>query len=404
MLQAFSGDIPGHVPQDLVKSYPLRLGAETYDNPFETIIPEMHRGPAAYWAPDAWSGVSPAWIFRRAADITQIYLDTEHFSSKDFAPFATLVQENWNVLPVESDPPQHIHYRTLFNPLFSPRRIAELDERIRYHARSYIDRFKDRDHCDFIADFAARFPVAVFLEIFGLPIDEVEQFLAWEDDLLHNPDIACIADATRAVKTYVMAVVAERREAPRDDMLSYFANCEVNGQPASDDEIWGFCFNLYLGGLDTVTTNLGWQFRHLATHPEHQQALRDNPKLIPDAVEEMLRAYSAVTTGRQCIKPVTIGGVQLLPGDRVMVSTTLGSTDPEVHDDPFAVRFDRKPRHLAFGSGVHNCVGLRLARRELHVAMEEVLAAVPTFRLAPDARILTRLGGVMAQDRLPLVW
>jgi len=93
-----------------------------------------------------------------------------------------------------------------------------------------------------------------------------------------------------------------------------------------------------------------------------------------------------------------------MPGDRVVMSTTLGSTDPEVFDNPTEVRFDRKPRHLAFGSGIHNCVGLRLARRELHVAMEELLKALPPFRLAPDAKILTRLGGVIAMDSLPLVW
>lgn len=404
MLQAFSGEIPAHVPKELVMSYPLRLGAVTYDNPFTTIVPAMHKGPAAFWAPDASSGIAPAWVFRRAEDITRIYLDTENFSSKDFAPFSTLLGENWGVYPVEADPPIHNDYRALFTPLFTPKRVAELNDGVRNHARRYIDRFKDKNSCEFIAEFAARFPIAVFLELFGLPIDEVEQFLAWEDDLLHNPDIPAIAGATRAVKDYVMDVVRQRRENPRDDLITYFANCKVGNRPATDDEIWGFCFNLYLGGLDTVTTNLGWQFRHLATHPEHQEALRANPALIPDAVEEMLRAFSAVTTGRQCIKPVSIGGVQLMPGDKIMLSTTLGSTDPDVYESPFEVRLDRKPRHLAFGSGVHNCVGLRLARRELHVAMEEILAALPSFRLAPDAKILTRLGGVMAMDSLPLVW
>lgn len=404
MLQAFSGEVPAHVPKELVMSFPLRLGATTHDNPFTTIIPEMHRGPAAFWAPDAWSGVSPAWVFRRAEDLTRIYLDDEHFSSKDFAPFATLVQEDWNVLPVESDPPMHLHYRRLFNPLFSPSKVAAMGDKVHQQARFYIDQFKDKGECEFISEFAARFPIAVFLDLFGLPLDEVEQFLAWEDDLLHNPEIPAIANATRAVKTYVMDVVAQRRKDPKDDLITYFAQSEVDGRPATDDEIWGFCFNLYLGGLDTVTTNLGWQFRHLAAHLEDQETLRANPEMIPDAVEEMLRAYAAVATGRQCIKPVEIGGVQLMPGDRIVMSTTLGSNDPDVYENPTEVRLDRKPRHLSFGSGIHNCVGLRLARRELHVAMREVLATLPTFRLADDAKILTRLGGVMAMDRLPLVW
>ncbi|KJS09595.1 MAG: cytochrome P450 [Gammaproteobacteria bacterium BRH_c0] len=404
MLQTFSGDLPAHVPKELVMSFPLRLGAETWDNPFTTLIPEMHKAPRAYYAPDAWSGVAPAWVFRRADDLTEIYLDTDNFSSKDFAPFATLMGENWGVFPVEADLPMHTHYRALMQPLFTPKRVAEMNDRVRYHARYYIDQFKDGHGCEFVSAFAARFPIAVFLELFGLPIDEVEQFLAWEDDLLHNPDISSIAAATAAVKNYIMTTVDNRRKEPKDDLISALTHSTVDGRPATDDEIFGLCFNLYLGGLDTLTTNLGWQFRHLATHPEHQQYLRDNPDQIPDAVEELLRAYSAVATGRTCIKPVKIGGVQLMPGDRVVMSTTLGSTDPEVFDNPTEVRFDRKPRHLAFGSGIHNCVGLRLARRELHVAMEELLKALPPFRLAPDAKILTRLGGVIAMDSLPLVW
>src|SRR5690606_14610632 len=114
-------------------------------------------------------------------------------------PFATLMGENWGVFPVEADLPMHTHYRALMQPLFTPKRVAEMNDRVRYHARYYIDQFKDGHGCEFVSAFAARFPIAVFLELFGLPIDEVEQFLAWEDDLLHNPDISSIAAATAAV-------------------------------------------------------------------------------------------------------------------------------------------------------------------------------------------------------------
>lgn len=163
MLNAYSGEIPAHVPRDLVMPFRLRLGEETYDNPFTTIVPEIHRGPPVYWAPQAWSGVVPAWVFRRAEDLNRIYLDTEHFSNKDFAPFATLVNESWSSLPVEADPPMHGHYRRLVNPLFSPRRVAQMNDSVRRQARFYIDRFRGRGSCEFIGEFAARFPIAVFL-------------------------------------------------------------------------------------------------------------------------------------------------------------------------------------------------------------------------------------------------
>lgn len=402
--QALPLEIPAHVPPELVMSFPLHLGATTYDNPYDTVIPAIHKMPPAFWAPNAWSGMEPAWVFRRAEDLNTIFLDTEHFSSKDVAPFATLIGENWLMLPLEADPPHHANYRALLTPLLTPRRVAMMNDRVREHARTYINRFKDNNGCDFISEFAARFPIAVFLELFGLPIEEVEQFLTWEDDLLHNPDLGVKADSVRAVKKHLMSVVDQRRKDPREDLISLFTHATIEGRPATSDEIWGLCLTLYTGGLDTVTNSLGWHFRYLATHPEQQQLLRDNPAMIPDAVEELLRAFSIATITRTCIKPVTISEIRLEPGDKVMVSTPLGSTDPEAYDNPNEVQFDRKPRHMAFGSGIHNCVGLRLARRELHIALEEILATLPPFRLAQDARILSSLGGVISQKSLPLVW
>jgi cytochrome P450 len=397
-------NIPAHVPPELVKSFPLHLGATTYENPFDRIVPEIHEGPPVFYAPDGWQGLEAAWVFRRAEDLRRIYMDTEHFSSKDFAPFATLVGQDWNVLPVEADPPRHRLYRTVMNPFFSNNRVVELNDQVRQRARDYIGQFRNRGQCEFVGDFAARFPIAVFLELFGLPLEDVDQFLAWEEDLLHNPDVDDKTAAVLAVKGYIDRVAEARREHPRGDLISDIVHAEVDGYRFSDDEIFGLCFNLYLGGLDTVTTNLSWQFRHLATHPDDQARLRAEPALMPDAIEELMRAYAAVTTGRTCIKPVSVGGVELEPGDRVMMSTTLGNTDPEAFENPFAVRFDRKPRHLAFGTGIHACVGARLARRELHLAMEEIFAAIPPFRLAPDAKIRSNLGGVMNIDNLPLIW
>lgn len=402
--QPFAGEIPDHVPPELVRNFPMRLGLTTTENPYTTVIPDIHRMPPVFWAPDAHLGMAPAWIFRRARDQTRIFLDTEHFSSRNLAPFSALVGGNWKMLPLEADPPEHMRYRMLLAPLLTPKKVAAMNDRVRQHARHYIDKFKDNGECEFIGEFAARFPIAVFLELFGLPIEEVEQFLIWEDNLLHEQDLDTIARAVTAVQTYIMQVVEKRRREPRDDLISYFTHTEVDGRKPTDDEIWGTCFTLYTGGLDTVTNSLGWHFRHLATHPDHQQQLRDNPALIVPAVEELLRAYSIATINRTCVKPVTVGGIELREGDRVMLATPLGSNDPDAYDNPQEVRFDREPRHLAFGSGVHNCVGLRLARRELHIAIEEILGAIPSFRIKPGAEVVANLGSVLSQQSLPLVW
>ncbi|MEA3299403.1 MAG: cytochrome P450 [Pseudomonadota bacterium] len=403
MLTPFSGKIPSHIPKELVLSYPLHLGVTTYDNPYETLIPAIHKMPPAFWAPDADTGIAPAWVFRRAKDINRIFADTEHFSSKS-APFSQLIGESWDMLPLEADPPNHRHYRMLLLPFLTPAKISQMDARLRGHARYYAQRFRDNGGCDFVSEFAARFPVAVFLELFGLPIEEIEQFLQWENDLFHEPDINKIGASVREIKSYIMAEVNDRKAAPKDDLISYLTHGKVNNRAATDEEIWGLCFTLYAGGLDTVATSLGWYFRHLATHPKDQEILRSSPEIIPRATEEFLRRYSVTTLSRKCIKPIKIGEASLEPGDKVILPTPLGSNDPEEYEDPYKFDLYRKSRHMAFGSGIHSCVGFHLARREIHIAFEEILAIIPNFTIAQSSRILTGMGSVISQKNLPLVW
>jgi cytochrome P450 len=154
--------------------------------------------------------------------------------------------------------------------------------------------------------------------------------------------------------------------------------------------------------MDTVSTNMGLHFRHLAEHPQDQAWLRANPSKIATATEELLRAYSAVTTFRTCVKPVEIHGVQIMPGDKVAMCTTLANRDPEAFERPNDIMLERNPRHLTFATGPHRCVGAPRARRELTIALEECLAALPDFRLKPGSSIVTALGGMIQPITLPL--
>jgi cytochrome P450 len=142
----------------------------------------------------------------------------------------------------------------------------------------------------------------------------------------------------------------------------------------------------------------------MATHPEHQAYLRANPDKAVVAIEELLRAYAAVTTIRICDKEVEIHGVTVKPGDRVALSTPLGSNDPEEFADPTEVRFDRKPSHLTFGYGIHRCLGAHLARRELQIAMMEFLTQIPQFSLKPGFEVPFFLSNIIHVDELQLVW
>jgi cytochrome P450 len=397
-------DIPSHVPANLVLPFPLLTEKSTPSNPYDSIIPQIHTGPRARYVPGGFFGISNAWVFRRVAELTDIYMDTEHFTSKDMAPFASLVGQTWSLVPAESDPPIHAGYRTMAMPLFLPRKLASLDAGTRQFARDYVNRVKERGECEFMSEFAFRFPIAVFLNMMDMPIERIDEFLKWEHMLCHTPNLEVITQGVRHVVDYLQQTIDERRLHPKDDFISYALSAKVDGRDLSADEVMGFCFNLFVGGLDTVSANMGHQFRYLAEHPEQQEQLRADPAITPAAVEELMRAFSAVTTFRTCSKPVKVGDVRIMPGDKIALPTPVANRDPEAFDNPAQVRFDRNPRHVTFASGPHRCIGAPLARRELVIAIEEFLAAIPPFEVKADRPVTTLLGAMLCPDKLWLSW
>ena len=394
---------PDHVPEELVRPFPFIFGMTTDKDPFNELAASVHQGPEIFYAEHAYPGGTPAWVLRRTEDLRTLYFDTEHFSSKDYSPFAKLIGESWSTLPTEIDPPEHGKYRALINPVFTPKAMAKLDERIRAYAREYVLSFKDKGQCEFMKDFAFEFPIKVFMELMGLPLDMTEKFMEWETNLLHNHDMTKTAAATRSVVDYLREQIEDRRKNPTNDLISFAVQAELDGRPLNDAELVGFTFNLFIGGLDTVSTNMGLHFEHLAKFPKDQQQLRNDPALIPTAIEEMMRAYPAVTTFRTCVKETELKGVKFMPGDKVLMSTTLVGRDPEEYDKPEEVRFDRKARHVSFAYGPHICVGVHLARREMRISMEEFLANIPEFSLPENYVVEHRLGMVQPVE-LPLIW
>ena len=395
--------IPAHVSRERVRPFPYILGAKTTAKP-HSFIAAIHEGPEVFWAERCFNGVRGAWVPRRAQDLQRIYHDTEHYTSRGFAPFANLVGDTWYFVPAEVDPPMHSLLRTAINPLFTPKRMAALEDKIRAYARECVATFRDRGSCEFLSELAFEFPVKVFLELMGLPQNQVKQFLAWEHGLLHEPDIEKIKDATRSVVACVREEIDDRRANPRDDFITFGVQAEVGGRKFDDNELVGFCFNLFLAGLDTVSSNMGMQVLHLAERQDHQAILRANPAMIPDAIDEMMRAYAAVATSRECIKETQIGGVTVKPGDKVHLATVLAGRDPAVYPRPDEVILDRKARHVSFGYGPHLCIGMHLARREMRIALEEVLSGLPEFSLEPGVEMSYNLAAVIQPVALPLVW
>jgi cytochrome P450 len=395
--------IPGHVDPALVRAFPYVFGMTTRDDPFANWATAVHEGPGIFYAPHAYPGGTPAWIVRRVEDLRKIYFDTETFSSKDFSPYSRMIGDTWINTPAEVDPPDHAKYRAFVNPLFTPKAMAKLEDKIRGYAVDYIESFRERGSCEFMSDFAFEFPIKVFLELMEFPLDNMKQFLEWETGLLHEMDMGKMAAAARNVVGFLREQIAFRRKSPSGDMISYALNAEIEGKKLTDDELVGFSFNLFIGGLDTVSTNMGLHFLHLARNPQDQKFLKDNPGRIPHALDEMMRAYAAVTTFRTCKREIEFGGVRMMPGDKVAMSTTLAGRDPEEFPDPDQVRFDRNPRHVSWGYGPHMCVGMHLAKREMRIAIEEFVSRIPQFSVKPGHEIEHHLGMIQPVS-LPLVW
>ena len=396
--------IPGHVPPDLVLPFELGSQMRTLEDPYATLIPRIQRGPEIFFAVNLPPSGQSAWILCRAKDMRSVYADTTNFSRHGHGGFAAAIGETWDSIPSELNPPRHGAFRAVLNPLFQANRLAKFEDRVRHRARELVSRLRIRGECDFVVDFAQPFPVSIFLEVMGLAQDNVAQLLAWEHDLLHTSDRIRRAAAVRSVKNLLLAAIEDHRRHPRSDLIGMAIEAQVEGRPFSELEVLGLCFNLYVGGLDTVTSNLGLHYYHLAGRPDHQAILRRNASAIPAALEELLRAYAAVTTFRTCSREIQLRGVTVKPGDRVALSTPLGGRDPFEYDSPDEVLLDRGKRHLSFGNGAHFCLGAQLARRELYIAMEEFLSAVPDFRIVPGTKIPFFLGPVIHVESLPLEW
>jgi cytochrome P450 len=313
------------------------------------------------------------------------------------------------LLPMEVDPPVHIKYRSLLNPVFAPARIAALEPTIREVCDALIDAFADRGRCDLVAELAAPLPTRIFTEMMGLPLEEADRFLAWKDVLLHghhdDPDGTKRAATGAEVSAFLTALIDDRRARRRDDIVSVLLDSEVDGERLTTEEVHDVTYLLFLAGLDTVTSAIGLQFLHLAAHPDQRDQLVKDPALIPSAVEELLRYESLVLAGRTVTRDLEIGGAALRAGDRVLVNTVAADRDPAQFPAASEVVLDRSPnRHIAFGVGPHRCVGSHLARLELQVVHEHMHRRIPTYRLADGAEVHRYASSVAGLDTLPIVW
>lgn len=396
--------VPAHIPPELVVPFDLLRISGAKQCPFQTMNALRDKGHVLY-TPSHFSSADGAWVLTRGEDIRYVLQTPGLFSSKGVSGFSKLLGEDWDMIPLELDPPHHTKFRALLNPLLAPARIAQMQDGIRASCIELINNVVEQGGCDFVQAFARQFPVRIFMQLMGLPLQDLDRILLWEDTLLHATDQSARVEAAATIRDYLLDLIAARRKEPTGDLTSFATHATIGGVGLTDDEMLGICYLLFVGGLDTVASSLGFYFKYLAEHPEQQQTLRDDPSLIPDAIEEMLRAYSVVMVSRFVTQDTEVAGVSMKKGDCIAMYSMFSSLDPEDFDHPQEMDFSRSPnRHIAFSSGPHRCIGSHLARRELVIAIEEWMRLVPPFEIADDDSVRMHGGVVFGVDALPLKW
>ncbi len=315
------------------------------------------------------------------------------------------------LIPLQIDPPDHVKFRRLLDPLFAPREIEKLEGAVRALVTELIDAFIDDGTCEFNSAVAIPLPCTVFLRLMGLPLEDLDLFLQFKDGIIRPaaPNLAegrVMARATgQEIYAYFERVIAERRAQPEDDLISGFIGAEIDGERLTTEDILDISYLFLLAGLDTVTASLGCAVAYLAGHPDRQAALRSDPSLIPAAVEELLRWETPVPgVLRVATEDVELAGTTIPAGQTVTCLLASANTDGAEFADPESVDFARSGnRHLAFGAGVHRCLGSHLARVEMRVALEELHRRVPTYSI-PDGETPIFTAGIRGVEYLPLVW
>jgi cytochrome P450 len=375
------------------------FGVEAIDGDLHRGWKALHSGPEIFYTPRNGGH----WVFTRASDIETAWLDFEHFSNKGVA--MSREEREMLLLPGEADPPQHGSYRTLLQPFFSQKAVHVLEEKMRVLTRSLIKEFIEQGGCEFQADVSRRMPIYTFLAMMELPQEHAAALLPAADWLTRDADPQSFLRAMTTMMGYLHERIAERRANPGNDFIGRLLTAEVDSRRLTEMEVLSLTANVMFGGLDTVVSSMGFFMNFLARHPAHCQQLVREPELIPDAVEELLRRHGISNFGRMVVRDFEFQGMPLRAGDLVLLPAALYNLDERKFADPMTVNF-RRPiqHHMAFGTGIHRCLGAQLARLELRVLLQEWLPGIPDFWIGDAAAVVVKSGRINGVRSLPLRW
>ncbi len=396
---------PDHVPEDLILDFDFFHMPADVSDPVQIWHGLVEKGaPPIFYTPRNGGH----WVFLRYADIAEAYRNHEIFSTHK-AQIPPL--EPYPVLqPNGVDPPQHDVFRKLLAPMFTPLAVRRMTDGLQSRAERLISGFSGQGGCDFVRDYAAKFPTGTFLELFGLPEERLPEFLRISDTFFRSTDPDVRAENLLEIYDVLEELFREKQRNPGSDIASTVVHSrDADGNPFPWTDIINCGFLLFVAGLDTVTNTMTYVWRYLATSADARQKFRDrldDPSAFLLAIEELMRINAVSNIYRRVTHDCEFKGVQFRRNDRVVLPNTVANRDRSVFSDPQTIDLDRKVNnHVTFGLGPHRCIGSHLAKREIMISLQEWLRQIPDFELDPDQDAGSVFGGpVMGFTSLKLRW
>jgi cytochrome P450 family 142 subfamily A polypeptide 1 len=360
-------------------------------------------------APVYWDGT--VWGVTRYADVKDVSRQPEVFSN------AGGIRPQQPPLPmmIDMDDPAHLQRRKLVNKGFTPRRVRDSEPLVRQACTEILDAVVAKGGCDLVHEVAAHLPMIMIGDALGVRPEHRADLLRWSDDMLKGLATEATAEQLEAAGNafveytlYATDVIADRRADPRDDLMSILVQAEVDGDRLSDEEIIQESLLILIGGDETTRHVISGGVHQLLVHRDQWDRLAADPTQRPAAIEEMLRWVTPIKNMvRTATRDVELGGQQVRRGDELMLLYPSANRDEAVFEEPFRFDSARTPNeHVAFGFGTHFCLGASLARLEISVMLDELLARLPTLALAdPDAELELRPANfVSGLEQLPVTW
>ncbi len=354
--------------------------------------------------PIHWSEMMESWVLTRYDDIDAVLTDSRFSADRTraqtrFAQMMKEQQEQFGPMSnaqtmLTSDPPDHTRLRRLVSKAFTPRAVENLRPRIQQIVDYLLVEAAERGEFDVVHDLAYPLPVIVIAEMLGVPPEDRHRFKEWSDTVVATlggpftpPEVMEAGRvAIDELAKYLGNVIAERRAEPRNDLVSGLIASEEGGQVLSEEEIFSTCILLLIAGNETTTNLIGSSMLALFRNPDQMERLRNEPSLISSAVEELLRYTGPVHgTGRVPKQDVKVAGHTFHEGEMVFTLVAAGNRDPSHYANPEKLDVTRNPTdHLAFGDGIHFCLGAPLARAEAQISIGSLLQRFPKLRLLDE--------------------